>query len=123
MKNRSIKLFLNDIIEAIRRIQEYTKNISSDDFKKNNLVIDAVIRNLEIIGEASTHLPENIRKLYSKLPWSSIVGLKNIAIHKYFKIDLDIIWNILIKDIPEAKKTISIMLNNLNSQNNQNRID
>lgn len=56
MKSRSIELFLNDIIEAIKRIQEYTKNLDLDDFKKNNLVVDAVIRNLEIIGEASTHI-------------------------------------------------------------------
>lgn len=122
MKSRSIELFLSDIIEATKRIQEYTTSMNLDSFKKNNLVVDAVIRNLEIIGETSTHIPENLRVKYPELPWSSIVGLKNIAIHKYFKIDLDIIWNIVKNDIPKTKENITTILEDLKTQINHNEI-
>ncbi len=121
MSSRSIELFLNDIIEAINRIEDYTENMDFLEFEKNNLVVDAVIRNLEVIGEASKYIPEEIRINHPELPWTSIVGLKNIAIHKYFKIDLDIIWNVLKRDIPETKKTITKILRGLESQNNQNK--
>lgn len=121
MSSRSIELFLNDIIEAINRIEDYTESMDFLEFEKNNLVVDAVIRNLEVIGEASKYIPEEIRIKHPELPWTSIVGLKNIAIHKYFKIDLNIIWNILKRDIPETKKTITKILKGLESQNNQNK--
>ncbi len=65
MTARSLELYIDDIIEAINKIERYTKDMDSFKFKENELVVDAVIRNLEIIGEASTHIPENIREKYS----------------------------------------------------------
>lgn len=70
MSSRSIELFLNDIIEAIKRIEDYTKNMDFREFEKKNLIVDAVIRNLEVIGEASKYIPEDIRLKHPELPWT-----------------------------------------------------
>jgi len=106
MTERSPELYIDDIIEAINKIERYTKDMDFSKFSENELVLDAVIRNLEIIGEASTHIPEKIREKYSNLPWKRIIGLRNIAIHGYFKIDLSLIWAIITKNIPLTKDTI-----------------
>lgn len=106
MKERNVILFLSDVIEAINKIERYIDNLDYNSFEKNELVIDAVIRNLEVIGEASKNVPKNIREEYSDLPWKRIIGLRNIAIHSYFKIDLTIIWNIITKNIPQTKTKI-----------------
>ena len=103
MTERSPELYIDDIIEAINKIERYTKDMDFSKFSENELVLDAVIRNLEIIGEASTHIPEKIREKYSNLPWKRIIGLRNIAIHGYFKIDLSLIWAIITKNIPLTK--------------------
>ena len=104
MTKRSLELFIDDIIEAINKIERYTKDMDFSEFKNNELVVDAVIRNLEVIGEASTHLPANIKEKYSTLPWKRIIGLRNIAIHGYFKLDTSMIWAIITKNIPKTKE-------------------
>jgi len=106
MTERSLDLFISDIIEAINKIERYTRDLDFSKFRENELVIDAVIRNLEVIGEASTHIPENIREKHSNLPWKRIIGLRNIAIHGYFKIELNMIWAIITKNLPETKNII-----------------
>ncbi len=106
MTERSLELFIEDIIEAINKIGQYTKNLNYSEFRENELVVDAVIRNLEVIGEASTHIPENLREKHSNLPWKRIIGLRNIAIHGYFKIELSMIWAIITKNLPETKDII-----------------
>jgi len=84
-------------------LRQSTK-LNFSEFKNNELVVDAVIRNLEVIGEASTHLPANIKEKYSTLPWKRIIGLRNIAIHGYFKLDTSMIWAIITKNIPKTKE-------------------
>ena len=74
MTERSLNLFISDIIEAINKIERYTKDLDFSKFRENELIVDAVIRNLEVIGEASTHIPENIREKHSNLPWKRIIG-------------------------------------------------
>ena len=113
MKSRFLKLTIDDIIDAIIKIERYISEMNFLKFKENDLVIDAVIRNLEIISEASTYIPENIRNKYPELPWKRIVGLRNIAIHGYFNVDLNLIWTIITKNIPEAKQIISKMQKDL----------
>ncbi|MBU4245574.1 MAG: DUF86 domain-containing protein [Nanoarchaeota archaeon] len=113
MLKRSYKLFVEDILESMNRIQAYTRNMNYEKFSENKLVVDAVIRNLEIIGEASKNIPLEIRKLYSEIPWSRMLGLRNIAIHEYFGVDLSIIWQIVTKNIPETKPKIEVMLKNI----------
>lgn len=104
MKKRSNKLFIKDIITFFDRIEEYTKDFKFEDFIKNQMLIDAVVRNLELIGEASNNISKKIQDKYSQIPWSEMIGLRTIAAHRYFKLDLNIIWDIITKDIPETKE-------------------
>ena len=90
MSKRDVRLFLYDILECIEKIEKYTKDMDFDDFVKNDLVVDAVIRNLEIIGEAVKNIPEDFRSKYPDIPWKKIVGFRNIVIHKSrFEYSLD----------------------------------
>ena len=87
---RDYKLYLTDMLEAINRIEKYTKGFTLGKLKKNNLTIDGVVRNLEIVGEAAKKIPTNIRKDYSDVEWKKIAGLRDILIHEYFGIDLEV---------------------------------
>ena len=110
MKRRTGKLFVEDILEAIDKIKRHIEGLTYETFVKNELVIDAVIRNLEIIGEASRNLSEDVRKKYPEIPWGRMIGLRNIIIHEYFGVDLAIIWEIITKNLPETKPKIVAML-------------
>ena len=106
MSRRDWKLYIEDIVSSIEKIEEYNQNLDFHAFKENNLVIDAVVRNLEVIGEAAKNVPEEIKKKYSFIPWLQITGLRNKIIHAYFVVDLKIIWQIIQKDLPELKESI-----------------
>jgi uncharacterized protein with HEPN domain len=110
MNSRECKLFLEDILSSIEKIQRYIKNLNYEDFEDNELVVDAVIRNLEIIGEASKNIPDTIRGKYSDVPWRRMIGLRNITAHEYFGVDLSIIWEIVTKNLPETKPKIKLIL-------------
>jgi len=107
---RDYKVYLNDILEAIRKIQNYTRNMGFSKFKRNELVQDAVIRNLEIIGEAVKRIPDDIKRRHPHIEWRKIAGLRDILIHAYFGIDLEIIWDIIKNKIPDLKEKISRIL-------------
>ena len=103
---REYKAYLKDILEAIRKIEKYTENISVDDFVKGELIQDGVVRNLEIIGEAVKNIPEDIKIRKSQVEWKKITGLRDILIHGYFGIDVDIVWDVVKNKIPELKQKI-----------------
>ena len=106
MKKKIIKVILEDIITFCSKIERYIKDLTKKLFEKKEMVIDAVLRNLELIGEASNRLTEEFKADHSDIPWKKIIGLRNIVIHAYSNVDLDIIWDIITKNIPETKKTI-----------------
>lgn len=106
MSKRDPALYLQDIKDAIRRIEDYTRDLSFDDFCSDQKTIDAVIRNLEIIGEAANRLPENDRATYPSVPWEEMVGMRNKIIHEYFGVDLEILWATVKEDIPNLKEKI-----------------
>lgn len=110
MKRRNNRLFIEDILEAMGKIKRYIKGLTYETFIKNEIVIDAVIRNLEVIGEASRNIPEQVREKYAEIPWKRMIGLRNIAIHGYFGVDLSIIWEIITRNLPETKPKIASML-------------
>jgi uncharacterized protein with HEPN domain len=107
---RDFRVFLKDILEAIDRIETYTKDLSFEDFCGSKLVQDGAVRNLEIIGEAIKHVPVEVRKKYPDLEWKKIAGLRDILIHAYFGIDRDIVWDVITNKIPELKEHVSMIL-------------
>lgn len=98
-KNRSVKLYLWEIIESLFAIQSYTKTVTVDDFLTKKMIQDAVVRRMEIIGEASKQIPEEIRNKYEDVDWSGMIGLRNVVIHDYFEVDYEDIWAIVNKEV------------------------
>ena len=107
MSKRPVDLLTDDIREAIDRIQQYIKGLSYEDFSDDQKSIDAVVRNLEIIGEAANRVPDEFKENHQEIEWYKIVGLRNRIIHEYFGVDIQIIWQILQKDIPELQDHLS----------------
>lgn len=110
MSKRTPKLYLEDIKDSIRKIENYTRNLSFDKFKKDTLTIDAVVRNLTIIGEAAKNIPKEIKSKYPEVVWSEAIGMRNKVTHEYFGIDEDILWKTIKEDLPVFKKQIAKIL-------------
>jgi uncharacterized protein with HEPN domain len=88
-----------DMVQAIRRIQEFTAGLSFDDYQASILIQSAVERQLEILGEAAARVSETLRQTYPEIHWRRTVGLRNIIIHRYDEIQQDIIWNIITTEL------------------------
>ncbi|MFZ1755366.1 MAG: DUF86 domain-containing protein [Caldilineaceae bacterium] len=101
-----------DIIESIKKIEEYTTGLSYEDFEENNLVTDAVVRNIEIIGEASKNIPDDIRYLFKDIPWQKLRGIRNRIVHDYFDVDRSIIWHIVTNELSSLKNILQNHLKN-----------
>jgi uncharacterized protein with HEPN domain len=104
---RDYNIYLNDILDAIKRIEEYTAGLSLADFKSSGLKQDAVIRNLIVIGEAAKSLPESARPKGKDVDWNKIAGLRDIVVHQYFNVDLETIWSIVTSNIQPLKKLVA----------------
>lgn len=105
-------LYLEDIMSAMDRIQEYISGLDFVLFKKDYKTVDAVIRNFEVIGEASKNLSMDIKENYPNVPWEEMYRLRNRISHEYFGIDYEIIWDIISKHLPNNYKDIKIILYN-----------
>ena len=100
MSDRTDSDFVSDIQEAIRRIEAYTAGVTYEAFLADTKTQDAVIRNLEIIGEATKNLSEELRTNRSDIPWKSMAGIRDKLIHHYFGVNLDIVWQVVIAELP-----------------------
>ncbi len=112
LSKREYLFFLEDMVESMRRIAEYTKGMDFKKFKMNYMVVDAVVRNFEIIGEASKRVPDSIKEEYPELPWKKMVGMRNLIIHGYFGIDYELIWEISRSNLPLNKLLLEKILEN-----------
>ena len=104
--SRNYSLYLQDIAEAIDRIQSYLEGVARDEFETNQMRLDAVIRNLQIIGEAVKKIPDSIQKKYPNIPWQEIAGLRNRVTHAYFNVDINIIWDVVQSELPILKPQV-----------------
>lgn len=103
---KDYKAYLNHILDSIILIEKYTEDISFKEFEKDRKTIDAVIRNFEIIGEASSKLPEKFREKYPQVTWKRIIGLRNVLIHEYFGVDIAAVWENIRQKLPELREQI-----------------
>jgi uncharacterized protein with HEPN domain len=107
---RDDTVFLQHILDAIQRTRQHLRDVSQEQFWQNDLVQDAVIRQLEIIGEASRNLSDDLRSAHSQVPWGQIIGLRNKLIHAYFSVDLSIVWEIVNDDLPALEEQVEYIL-------------
>ncbi|NOU19544.1 MAG: DUF86 domain-containing protein [Bacteroidales bacterium] len=98
---RQYDFYLEDILTSMLRINEYIGEREFLEFKQNYMIVDAVVRNFEIIGEASKNVPEEIQKKYPEIPWKKMYGLRNLISHEYFGIDYEMIWQIATANLPQ----------------------
>jgi len=99
-------VYIDDIRDSIEAIKRYTTGLTKEDFFSSSEKQDAVYRRLEVIGEAANRLPDEFRNKYSLIPWYKIVGMRNVLIHEYDSIDLDLVWETIQRDIPKLEEYI-----------------
>jgi uncharacterized protein with HEPN domain len=107
MPRRDPDLLIEDILEALRKISIYTTGMGPEEFRQDLKTVDAVIRNLEIVGEATRQLPSEFTARYPDVPWRQIAGLRNRVIHEYFSVDLEIVWQVIQADLPQLEAQLS----------------
>lgn len=103
MKKRDYSDYLQDIMDSVNAVEEFIKGIEYEDFKKDRKTIFAIIRGIEVIGEASKNIPKTIRSKYPEIPWKDMTGMRDKLIHEYFGVDIDTLWKTIQQDLPQLK--------------------
>ena len=103
---RDYLLYLEDIERALDRVERYTRDQSFEAFSADEMRVDAVIRNLETLGEAVKHLPDDIRALEPATPWAQIAGLRDVLAHAYFSVNLTLLWDIITHEAPALRPVV-----------------
>lgn len=103
-------IYIQHILESIAKINIYCKYKKKKDFINDDMLKDAVVRNIEIIGEASKRVSPEFKRIHSKIPWKDIAGMRDKIIHDYIGIDYLIVWNVVKKDLPVLKKALENIL-------------
>jgi len=109
MKTKSYKMFVEDMLEAMEKIERYVTGLSYETVAKNRVLVDEVMGNLETLGEAAENIPEDVREKYTDIPWEKMIELKNID-------DLGVIWETVIKTLPETKPKIVAILESFSKE-------
>jgi len=110
---REVGDYIEDIISAMDKAMDFVKNISYEEFIQDDKTVFAVVRALEIIGEAAKNIPDDIRKNYPEIPWKDIAGMRDKVIHEYFGVKLSIVWRAVKEEIPPLKPIFKKILRDL----------
>ena len=110
MPKRDAELLIEDMFEAINKIERYTAGFDQEAFLQDEKTIDAVARNLEVLGEATRQMPDDFMDQHPDIPWRQMAGLRNRIVHDYFGLDLEIIWDVVSNGIPELKTSVASLL-------------
>lgn len=110
--SRGVKILLEEILEAIDLLQRYTAGLTLGLFTEDVEKQDSVTRRLEIIGEAAKGIPEDLRSKYPTVPWRDITGARDVLVHEYFRIDLEMAWDMVHEDLPALKQEVERILEN-----------
>jgi uncharacterized protein with HEPN domain len=108
--SRDERLYLEDIRESCQRILRYTQGMSFNTFVNNEMVYDAVLRNIEVVGEAAKHISTDVRKNQPDIDWRRIAGMRDIVAHHYFSIHNEIVWDVVSNKIPELLSQVEEIL-------------
>lgn len=106
MSRRTPRVYLNDILSALQRVEQYTDGLSFEQFRSDSKTVDAVVRNLEVIGEAARQMPKDTVAEHPGIPWAKMVGLRNKVLHEYFGVDIEILWQTIREDLPSLKAQV-----------------
>ena len=118
---REYKLFIQDIKECIVQIEEFVGNMAFEEFKADEKTSSAVVRKLEVIGEATKNIPTEIRQKYKELPWSDMAKMRDKIIHGYFGVDYEVVWKTIKERLPEIKPKIDNILKLENQKNKKKK--
>ncbi|MDE2716036.1 MAG: DUF86 domain-containing protein [Chloroflexota bacterium] len=113
---RHWRYYVGDMIEFGENVLSYTKGLDQDAFTANSLTYDATLRNIELIGEAATHIPDQVRQAYPEIEWRSIVGARNRVAHAYMGLDDDVLWDIIQTDVPDLLPKLHRLLASARSE-------
>jgi uncharacterized protein with HEPN domain len=116
MKERDHRDYLHDILHYMSAVEKFTAGMSFDEFAEDEKTIYAVVRGIEVVGEATKHIPNSIRSKYPMIPWKDMAGIRDRVIHGYFVVDLEIIWKTATEEFPELKPEIKRIVSHLPSK-------
>jgi uncharacterized protein with HEPN domain len=113
MKVRDYRDYLQDIFDAVNDIENFVDNMTYEEFIKDRKTLNAVVRSIEIIGEASKNIPETMKAKHKELPWKQMAGMRDKLIHAYFGVDIETLWKAVKENIPQLRQSIQQMLQDL----------